>query len=89
MESKNNENNDPNKKYRLLGDLPALGPSKGKTDKSKVVSDRDVDIALNLEVNLKNKKHEFMKGAESKESVSRSQSGKVDPKIPKVVHYSE
>lgn len=85
MESKNSENADPNKKYRLLGDLPALGPNKGK---DKVISDRDVDVALNLELNVnKGGKHEFMKNvshpAESKQQDSPS-SKKANPSIPKV-----
>jgi hypothetical protein len=85
-ENKQSENNDPNKKYRLLGDLPALGANKGK---DKVIADRDVDIALNLDLNLKNKNHEFMKNADSKESGSnRSSSNKADPTIPKVKNNS-
>jgi hypothetical protein len=54
----------------------------GGKNKEKASIDRDVEIALNLEVNLA-KKHDFMKdrGVESK--AADSPSSKVDPKIPK------
>jgi hypothetical protein len=65
-----------------LGDLPALGPGNGSNGKDKALNDRDLDVALSLEVNInKAKKHEFMK-ADSKETSSSSP--KVDPSLPKV-----
>lgn len=74
-----------------MGDLPAIGPSKhpGGGEREKFISDRDVDVALNLEVNTG--KHQFMKHqqqqnpppSESKESHYGSK--KQDPSIPKVL----
>lgn len=66
------------KKFRLLGDLPSL--NKNSTDKEKVLSDKDVNIALSLEYNNRSKSKDFLKAESKRESDSNMH----DPNIPKV-----
>lgn len=69
-------------KYRLLGDLPALGGARhGRGDPAL---ERDVQVALTLEVpRADSKAMGFMNRADSKTAVGREGS-RMDPSIPKV-----
>jgi hypothetical protein len=62
----------------LLGDLPSL--NKKSADKEKVLSDKDVNIALSLEYNNRTKSKDFLKAESKRESDSNMH----DPNIPKV-----
>ncbi|RYG64590.1 hypothetical protein EON64_13680 [archaeon] len=69
-------------KFRLLGDLPALGGARqGRGDPSL---ERDVQVVLSLEVpRADSKAMGFMNRADSKTTIEREGS-RTDPSIPKV-----
>lgn len=74
-------------KYRLLGDLPSLGPAKNKAEQ-----ERDVKIALSLEIhnNIIGVKEPTNGGSSFMKSEAKSSGGggsnkqNADPSIPKV-----
>lgn len=73
---------DDSSKYRLLGQLPGLGPAGAK---SKEERDRDINIAVNLELNAERKPpSNFMKGGDSKADAKGSSTK--EGGIPKVTN---